>query len=229
MNIKSRIMAISIVTALTLTFTVNSFAAATNQFTDLTNVAAKEKILVLQEKGYVVGVGNHRFAPDAKITAAESIQLIVNALKLNLDFVKFAKEPKATDYFTKANNDAWYAHALIVAAVNGIELPADLDLDKKWTREEFTHNLIQAMERHYNLPMLNLVPTKISDQEQLTIIYDGSIQRALVYGVVKLDAEGRFNPKGEITRAEAAEQIYNALEYINAHPAPTIDLDKTEN
>ncbi|WP_243124100.1 S-layer homology domain-containing protein [Pelotomaculum schinkii] len=68
--------------------------------------------------------------------------------------------------------------------------------------------------------MINLVPVEIADHDQLTISYDGAIQRALFYGVTKLDAEGKFNAKGKISRAEAAEQIYNALEYLKAHPAP---------
>ena len=51
-----------------------------------------------------------------------------------------------------------------------------------------------------------------------------SHQRALAYNVVLLDAEGNFNPKAEISRADAVEQIFcSALEYIKAHPAPPAD------
>ena len=213
---KSRIVSLSTATVLMLTLVGQTFAA-TNPFTDLTNVDSKEKILILQQKGYVKGVGNNLFAPDTTITAAQGIQFIVNALELNLDHVRFIKEPKATDYFKNADNDAWYAYTLIVATVNGLELPTDLNPNEKWTREEFTHRLIQAIETHEELPKIKLVPVMVVDQDQLTIEYDGSIQRALAYGIAKLDAEGKFNPKGEITRAEVADQIYNALEYIKAH------------
>lgn len=216
MKIKSKIASISTATVLILTLAGQTFAA-TNPFTDLTNSRSKEKILILQEKGYVKGVGNDLFAPYTTITAAQGIQFIVNALELNLDHVRFIKEPKATDYFTKADNDAWYAYTLIVASVNGLELPNDLDPSQKWTREEFTHHLIQAIETHKDFPKIKLAPVVISDSDQLTIEYEGSIQRALSYGITNLDGEGKFNPKGEITRAEVAEQIYNALEYMKAH------------
>lgn len=219
MKIKAKIATLSAAAILTLTFAGQSLAAA-NPFTDITNIVAKEAILELQEKGYIKGVGNNLFAPDATMTAAQGIQLIVNALELNLDHVRFIKEPKATDYYAKANNDAWYANALIIASVNGLELPADLDPGEEWTREEFTHHLIQAVETHANLPKIKLVPVQITDQDQLSIGYDGSIQRALTYGVAKLDGEGKFNPKGKISRAEAAEKVYNALKYIKAHPYP---------
>ncbi|MBD2867082.1 S-layer homology domain-containing protein [Paenibacillus arenilitoris] len=224
MKTKFKMLTLSTVTALSLTFAGQSFAAA-NPFTDLANIAAKDKIAALQEQGIVKGISDDLFAPNATITAAQGVQLIVNAANLNLDLVRFLVEPKATDYFKNADNDAWYANALITASVNGVELPDDLDPNKKWTREEFTHLLIRTIEAHSNLPMLNLVPAEINDEADLTVDYQGSIQRALAYDVVELDEQGNFHPKAEITRAEAAEQIYNVLEYVKAHPAPAPEAD----
>ncbi|GLX66612.1 S-layer homology domain-containing protein [Paenibacillus glycanilyticus] len=217
---KTKMIILSTITALSLTFAVPSYAA-TNPFSDLTNIAAKDKIIALQEQGIVHGISDDSFAPNDTITAAQGIKLIVNAANLNLDLVRFLVEPKATDYFKNADNDAWYANALITASVNGVELPADLDPNKKWTREEFTHLLISTIETHSNLPKLKLAPIAINDSSDITIDYDGSIQRALAYNVVKLDEQGNFHPKSDITRAEAAEQIYNVLEYIKAHPTPS--------
>nr|WP_312578647.1 S-layer homology domain-containing protein [Sedimentibacter sp.] len=220
MKFKSKLVTISTVTVLTLSIAGQCFATAI-PFTDIENVSAKDKINELRDKGYVNGVADGIFAPDKTVTAAESIQLFVNAFNLNLDTVRFIKEPKATDYFINAADDAWYANALIIATINGIELNNDIDLNQEWTREEFTYHLIQTIEKHGNLPMINIVPTEIKDQDKLTVSYDGAIQRALVYGIVQLDAEGKLNPKEKITRAEATEQIYNALKYIDAHQAPT--------
>ncbi|MBB6217853.1 hypothetical protein HNQ80_003989 [Anaerosolibacter carboniphilus] len=225
MAIKSKMISLGSAAVITLTLAGHSFAAAI-PFTDLGDINAKEKILVLQEKGYVKGVADGLFAPNSVITAAEGIQLIVNALELNLDTVRFIKEPKATDYYTKANDDAWYAGALIIAAVNGLEFPNDLDPSQEWTREEFTYHLIKAVEAHSNLPMIKIIPADITDGDQITMDYSGAIQRALIYGVVQLDAEGKFNPRAKISREEAAGQIYNVLEYIKAHPAPAIDLEE---
>ncbi|ATW23621.1 S-layer homology domain-containing protein [Candidatus Formimonas warabiya] len=227
MNLKSKLVPFSTAAILTIALAGNSFAATT-PFRDLSNVNAQEKIIALQENGYVKGISDGVFAPDHTITAAEGIQFIVNALKLNIDSVRFLKEPKATDYYPNANNDAWYANTLIVAAVNGLDLPADLDPSQEWTREEFTYHLIQALEQKENLPMINLVPVEIADQDQITVDYQGAIQRALAYHVVELDAGGNFYPKDKISRAETAEQIYQALEYVKAHPAPAPDSTGTE-
>jgi hypothetical protein len=83
--------------------------------------------------------------------------MIVNAAGLNLNTIRFAKEPKATDYFANANNSAWYAQALIIAGVHGLDLPADLQPGQKLTREEFTHQLIDAIELSGQLPMVSRV------------------------------------------------------------------------
>lgn len=216
---KAKLVSLSVVAVMTFSLAAQSFAAVT-PFTDLGNGKSKEKIIALQVKGVVKGIGNNKFAPDAVVTAAQGMQFLVNALGLNLDLVKFEKEPKATDYFVKADNKAWYANASITAAVNGLGFTKELDPNQEWTREEFTYQLVKAMELHFNLPMIKLVPAKITDEDQLTIDYSGAIQRALHYGMVQLDAKGNFSPKSKMTRAEAADEVYNMLEYMKAHPAP---------
>jgi len=215
-------LALSGTALLSLSFAGQSLAAAA-PFTDVANTAAKSKIVILQEQGVIKGVGGSQFLPNAPMTSAQGIQLLVNALDLNLDLIRFIKEPKATDYYAHANNDAWYANTLIIAANNGLDLPADLSPDKEWSREEFTHHLILAIEKHSNLPMIKIIPVEIADVAEFANGYDGSIQRALALKIAKLDDKGNFNPADSITRADAAEMTYNALEYIKAHPAPAAE------
>lgn len=220
MKIKNKIIALSAAALMMLSVTGNVFAADTD-FKDLDSVSAKDKIIALQNKGVINGTASGIFSPDITITAAQSIQLFVRAFDLNLDAVRFIKEPKATDYFKKAKDDAWYAQSLIIGSVRGLDFPADIDPDRSLTREEYTYYLVKATENYGQLPMIKLVPVEITDEDQMTAEYSGAIQRALKYGIVKLDADGKFNPKGKLSRAEAAEQLYNALEYLKAHPAPT--------
>lgn len=216
-----KMMTLSAATAVfSLTLVGQSFAAASS-FTDLDKVAAKDKIISLQQSGIVSGITTELFAPQAAMSEAQGVQLLVNAFKLNLDLVRFVKEPKATDYFVKANNDSWYANALITAAVNNVDLPKDLDPNATLTREQFTHQLIRATETFGKLPLINPVVVDIKDNDQINVEYSGSIQRAINYGVIKLGTDGKMNPKAEITRADAAEEIFNAIAYLKAHQAPT--------
>ncbi|KAI7282665.1 hypothetical protein KC345_g3367 [Hortaea werneckii] len=205
--------------ALALSFTGQEFASAA-AFKDINNVQDKEKIIALQNSGLIKGISADRFGPNISISEAEGVQMIVNALGLNLDTIRFIKEPHATDYFKNANDSAWYAQALIIAAVHNLDLPADLKPGQKMTREEFTYQLIHAIEASGQLPMVKPVVVDYKDQDQVKVEYSGAIQRALNYGVLKLDASGKLNPQKEITRAEAAVAISNALSYLKAHPAP---------
>jgi len=213
MKMKTKMLMFSMTAIMILAMTSQAFAASI-PFSDLNNVPEKDQILGLQERGIVKGVGNGLFNPNDSITAAQSIQLFVNAFGLNIDNIRFIKEPLATDYFAKAKNDGWYANALIIGSFNVPELSPTLDPNQKWTKEEFTHYLVTTMENKYDLPKVKLMGIDIVDDNQITVLYSGSIQRALSYGLVKLDADNRFNPKEEISRAEAALQVYLALEYI---------------
>ncbi|MBB3128437.1 hypothetical protein FHS19_003091 [Paenibacillus rhizosphaerae] len=225
---KSTFKMITLSTAVTLTLGLaGQQLASAAAFKDLNNVPDKEKIISLQNSGLINGISIDLFGPYKPLSEVEGVQLIVKAAGLNLDMVRFVKEPKASDYFPNANDHAWYSQALIIAAVNGLDIPADLKPNQKLTREEFTHELIHAFEISGQLPKLKPVVVDFKDQDQVKTEYSGSIQRALKYGVVKLDANENFNPKRVITRAEAAVEISNMLTYLKAHPAPGTAVNET--
>jgi hypothetical protein len=207
------LLALPIAALLALSFGQSGFAASA-PFTDLNNVAAKDKIIALQEKGYVHGVDGSRYMPEANMTAAQGIQLIVNTLNLQAD------PEKAGGTAPHVDPDEWYADVLQIAAQNGIELPLDFHPDKALTREEFIYQLMIAMETQHRLPMIKIAPVEFADSSELTVEYQGAIQRAIVLGIVQLDADRKLHPKGELTRADAAELIYHALEFLQAHPGP---------
>nr|WP_216855636.1 S-layer homology domain-containing protein [Paenibacillus qinlingensis] len=194
--------------------------AATAVFTDLDLVAAKDKIISLQSQGIVSGVSNELFQPNATLSAAQGIQLIVNALGLNLDAIRFVKAPLASDYFAKAKNDAWYSQSFIIAANNGLKLPADLDPDQKWTKATFTNELLLALDGHNIMHMMKLPAIEIKDRAEIALDDLAPIQAAIYKGIATLDADGKFHPNTEITRAQAAEMIFNTLKYIHQPSAP---------
>lgn len=214
-TIKS-IAAMSLCAAIAFSTGGSSFAAG-GGFTDLGPVQGKEQIESLHERGLIKGVSDSQFKPGALISAAEGIQLISGGLQLSLAAIDFIKAPQASDIFTRVPDNAWYAEAFINAHYNGVDIPADIDPKQTLTKEQFTALLVQGMEKAGNLPMLNIKPAGISDEDQLTITYQGAIQRALVYKITALDADGAFHPKSELIRAEAAVMLYNALEYLKAH------------
>ncbi|AIW40691.1 MULTISPECIES: S-layer homology domain-containing protein [Paenibacillus] len=217
MNMRKSAFA-AITTVAILSFSVGGqMSAADRQFKDLDNVSGKEKIISLKDQGLLKGASDTQFLPSSKVTAAQGIQLISGGLQLSLAAIDFNKAPQASGLFTHVKDTAWYAEAFINAHYNGVVIPKDIVPSKTLTKEEFTHMLIQGMEKAGALPMIKIAPANIADDSELEPSYQGSIQRSLVYKVNTLDASEKFHPKSEITRAEAAVMLYNALEYLNAH------------
>jgi len=205
---KFKIKMLVLTAVLLLSMTGQSFAA-TNPFSDINDTASKDKIIKLYEDGVIKGTGNGLFNPDGTLTAAQGVQMIVNAFDISLASISFFKAPLATDWFKKADDNAWYADALIRAGANNIGLPTDFDPNAKWTKEEFTYYLVTAMESHYQMPMINMMYIETADESDMTIEYQGAIQRSMKYNITTLDQDRKFYPKKQLTRAEAAEMIYN--------------------
>ncbi|MNZ91327.1 hypothetical protein D3C78_1103060 [compost metagenome] len=210
---KRTLAAITTVTILSFSLGGQIFAAG-NTFKDIDNINGKEKIISLKNQGLIKGVSESQFLPSSKVTTAQGIQFISGGLQLSLAAIDFNKAPVASGLFTKVKDKAWYAEAFINAYYNRVELPKDIDPTKTMTKEEFTNYLVQGVEGIGNLPMINIVPVDIADDASLNPSYQGSIQRSLKYKINSLDANGKFNPKSEITRAEAAIMLYNALEFL---------------
>ena len=142
--------------------------------------------------------------------------LMNETFKLNLDYIRFIKEPKATDYFVHADDDAWYAQALIISSVHGVGFMPEVMPNDGIDRETFVSVLVTYAEGKYDLPMIKLIPVDIKDAEALTPEKEGAIQRALAYGLVTLDEEGNFNPKDVLHREEAAKIIFNLIQFLEA-------------
>lgn len=67
----------------------------------------------------------------------------------------------------------------------------------------------------------------IKDEDQITLDYQGTLQRLLLYKITTLDKDGKFNPKSELTRGEAASWLYNAIRVLEANtqkPASTEEV-----
>lgn len=177
-------------------------AFAADTFTDVQNSPAKDQIEALHAKNIVQGVTDDQFAPEQPIKASEGITMIVKGLQLS------ASAPKGAD----SAATPWYEGAFASARANGIDLPAEADPAEALTKEQFVHFVMQALEKSGRFPMINLVPVPIADQDQMTVEYQGTIQRALHYKLVSLDEKDGFHPKSKLTRAEAAIILYQAVQ-----------------
>ncbi len=211
----------SLAAASVLTLSIGVNALAASQFSDIAKVDGKEKIESLQERGFISGVTATQFKPEQTLNTAQGVQMLVKSFQLSLAEFQFIKAPQASDSYTKVKDGVWYSDAFIIATLNGIDVPREVDPAAKLTREQFTNYLMEAMQKAGNLPMFKIDPVAIADESKITADYQGAIQRSLALKVNALDNSGKFNPKESITRAEAAVMIYNALDYLQKHPELT--------
>ncbi|MDQ0172317.1 S-layer homology domain-containing protein [Paenibacillus tundrae] len=207
---------------LTLSLGTTPIHAAQGGFTDLQGVAGADKIEALHHDGLIKGVSDNLFKPEQQLNTAQGIQLLADGLDLNLDTIRFVKEPLPSDSFSKVLDHVWYSNAFIRAKYNGIQMADDIDPSKPMTREQFTLFIMQGIEAKGGLPMIKLQPVDITDEQELTPEYQGAVQRSLAFKINTLDAEGNFHPKEVITRAEAAVMMFNAIEHMDNFHAPVV-------
>lgn len=186
-------------------------------FNDIKNDPGAAHILDLKKRGIIQGVGNDLFKPGAKVNGATAVTLIVKGLKLNIDDIRFFKKPEASDFFTKIKNDAPYAGEFIIAQLNGLDIPRDLDPSKNVTREQFAHWLFKGILAKGDFAFTEQF-IQYTDADAAAPAYSDSIQKLLISGVADLDKKGAFRPQDVITRSEAAVLVDKAIEFVEKTP-----------
>jgi hypothetical protein len=196
--------------------TVFAFGTTALAFQDIEGHAAQDSIEALQQAGIVSGVDENRFDPEREVTYAQAVQMIVKGLKLNIDHIRFIKKPEASDYFLNVPNDAWYAEAFIIAHLNGVPIPKDVDPDSQITREQFAHLLMQTVLSKGDYAFIKIFMV-IADEADIDPSYMGSIQYLLISRIAKLDEEQNFKPKAHLTRGQAAIWVHGAIRFVENH------------
>lgn len=196
--------------------------AASAGFKDLNNVPDQAKILALHDKKIVNGVSATSFAPQSQLTQAEALQLIVKGFKLDEKTQTDALVALNT-LFPSVKEDAWYANAFGYAHNNGVDIPKNVNPSAKITREQYIDYLMTGLQAVGKMPAIDAAAPDIADLVKVNPEYLDSVQLAIVLGIAKPDSGKNFNPTQEITRADAAVVLYNAVEYLDKIAA---DLDK---
>ncbi|WP_037290513.1 S-layer homology domain-containing protein [Saccharibacillus sacchari] len=204
----TKLVAIPAAAAILLSGLAGGSAYAAAAFGDLQGVPQANQITALQEAGIVKGAKDGKFNPQGTFTNAQAIQLTVDTFGLNIDDLNFFKKPEASDSFPKASDHAWYSDALVIAAYSDLNLPRDLDPNAPATRASFASLLINAGQKSGALPMFRLIPVEITDEASIPDGSSGSMQEALAFGILELDAKGNIHPNETLTRAQAADMLY---------------------
>lgn len=187
-----------------------SFGASAFAFSDLKGHAAESKINALHQNGIINGVTSDKFAPKSKLTYAQGLQFIVSGLKLSPDKTSGSK---ASDYFDKVKDKAWYASAFLAAKQSGLTLDKSVDPNAVMTRIQFAHLLTQALQSKGNFPV-TLMYADISDGGKLSNAEMNSLQILVNTHLITLEKNNTFRPYEAVTRGEAAVWVYDAAKFV---------------
>ncbi|WDM20696.1 fibronectin type III domain-containing protein [Paenibacillus polymyxa] len=174
-----------------------------NHFSDIDRIFNKEKINVLANLGVVKGTTHTLFEPNRPVTRMEFTSMLVRSLKLPL-------ETDVTLGFEDINPSAWYVDLLKTAIKDQVA--------RGFSNREFGPD--RVINREQAAKMVNNI-IKATPQQESSAYSDSSQivewARKDVLGLTEINLvqgypDGSFRAKQEVTRAEAAEMIYNMLQ-----------------
>ncbi|MEO2202407.1 S-layer homology domain-containing protein [Paenibacillus pabuli] len=172
-------------------------------FSDVENSFAKDAISYLAGKGIVKGYTDGTFNPDKQVTRAEFAIFLNRALGYG--------EGEYKHNFNDFDVNAWYAPELASALNNGIT--------KGFTDGTYRPNDIIPREQAAVM-LANIIAERgiegsdlqYADAKAIIAWALDSVEVVTEAGVMSGYPGGKFLPKKELTRAEAAIMIYNLLQ-----------------
>lgn len=177
-------------------------------FDDMDNAKwAIRAVIYDYKKGIIGGTGDSKFEPTRTITRAEFSRML-------LGLITDTSSSAAENPFTDVSSSDWYYDYVMKAYKSGIVSGNGEGIfapNASVTREEMAVMASRVYKQ---------IKDSVSDKPGSDLFTDesscaewavSSVRILQNAGIVKGDLNGRFNPKNELTRAEAAQIIYNIL------------------
>lgn len=173
-----------------------------NCFFDTYGSWAENDIAELSKKEIVKGVSSSRFEPNANITRAEFLALLMRSLNADTTV-------KYLETVSDVSGDAWYAGTIQAAIDMGIvKGNAAFRPDIPITREEMCDMLIKCYEiQHGEVKNYN----NAGFGDIANSAYNNSISKAVALNLMVGRGNNSFVPHGNATRAESAAVIARYL------------------
>lgn len=197
-------------------------AAAENRtcdFTDTKGHWGEQEIKMACQNGLLAGTGQNEqgesmFSPDTQVTRAQLGVWLAKTFALDYGQLRFIKAPVAGDYFWDVENDAWYADAVMLCAINDIFTAGrELHPDECVTRIEVARSITRAFKaKEINVPMIMLMP-HFADMEGLPQEDFNAIVFVNNTGIMTGDKD-MFRPHDYLTRAELARIANRCYELV---------------
>jgi spore germination protein YaaH len=175
-------------------------------FIDINNHWAKDDILTIYNKNWMLGMSSTEFMPDINLTRAQAAVTLVRALNLNIETNTSYFIDLPYTHWAKKEIEAAYQYNLIKGKGNRKFYPNEVI-----TREEMAQML-------YNI-LQSKLPTKNSKISFIDITKNDwayeAIEKVSSNNIFKGFSNNTFRPKDKVTRAQMASLLSRCSKYLN--------------
>lgn len=196
-----------------------ALAQLPGDFVDVQGHWAEKDIAVMSNLGLMSGIGedgreNKVFAPGNTVNRAQLASVLQRILELDFGKLRFAKQPQAGDYYRDVDNQAWYADAVMLCAINQVFDSGDnFYPERAVTRIEVARAVYRGINaKGLNIPMIMLMPCYqdmkgLSQEDTNALVFTSNT------GLMKGDNQ-YWRPHDTVTRAELARVMHGLIRLI---------------
>lgn len=181
----------------------------TDIFSDMTDAKwAEAAVNALYGMNAINGVGDGKFAPNRKITRNEAAKFIAWF---------FGEKANVTNPFDDVSETHWSYPYVMSAYGNGIVNGKSENIfagEDNVTREEMAVMIYRTLNALKKEVIAKTVSGELKDIDTYPEWSAEAINELYSYGIVRGDQNSKFNPKNDVTRAEAAQMIFNLTEVL---------------
>ncbi|GMQ56966.1 hypothetical protein AN1V17_13600 [Vallitalea sediminicola] len=182
-------------------------SASTDTFSDLSAYSWAEKpIEILAGKGIINGKDEGKYDPSAKVTRAEFVSLIARMYQLDAN--------DEAQPFEDVSADIWYAKDVAAAyqneIINGVS-KTEFAPNNTITKQEAAKVIMNVLNSlgYKEEADSNLIKEVFVDYDNIASWAKNAVSTTVREDIFTGKSGDEFNPKEEITRAQAAVMIYN--------------------
>jgi len=121
-----------------------------------------------------------------------------------------------TQYGRMSGGNQWYSAYIAQAEKDGILLASDnLEPGKNITRAQAALLITRFIELNNPRWVKDRVSNTPADLASVPNEYRAAVEKAFAWGIINGDGNNKFNPQGTLTRAEAAQILYNYYSIVD--------------
>ncbi|MCK9479095.1 MAG: S-layer homology domain-containing protein [Firmicutes bacterium] len=178
----------------------------TPAFKDIEDVPwALEAIAYLKEQNVISGKVEGTFAPNDSVTREEFVKMIVLALGLHNEYIKSAFSDVPPEHWSST----YIQSAIDAELINGIDA-SNFGLGEKISRQDMSVIIYRAMKKSGKFAPAE-VELVFEDAEDIADYAKEAVESLHSQGIINGISETLFAPRSDLTRAQAAKVIYEAV------------------